>query len=352
MTKYKRSTLHFAPLVLSSLLLFGAAFIHGLPYQYFSFLRLFVSVTSIYAAYKSFKSNNNFSGWVYVFILILFNPIVPFTFPRTNWILIDQITAIIFLTASFGGLILTFFKKVINSKTYKQLSKPVQMLLGVVKLSVAVVTGTCIVVGVFWVIWGNIEYQRTQKTLAESVKNTTGEVFSSEDLGFDPVPDSLDETEQNKADKAIKAQLSDTNKQTFDYGFLRMFQGSSSTGFNWVKMTKEEKKFYLMGYEDGNLNALAFNIKDKRIRDVALGKLPSFIGNQEDVHGTLIPKINDYYGQHVAYKVLPIPLVIRIIVNKELGITDDVIDEQFRFYQQELENILRESSKVDAGFAK
>ena len=137
----------------------------------------------------------------------------------------------------------------------------------------------------------------------------------------------------------------DAPSQEFDYDFLRLAQGSSMMGLQWVKMTQKEKITYLMGYEDGNLNDLALNVKDQNIRKDALRKLPSFVGTNEDYKKELISKLDEYYGQGSAYKVFPIPLVIGLIINKELGVKDEVVHEQFKFYERELRSIVDKSDE-------
>ena len=78
--------------IISIVFLLGAL-INGLPYFYFQILRFIVFGTTIYVS-TLIKENKN---WQIVFIIIgiLFNPLIPFHFPRELWWFLDLLTAII-----------------------------------------------------------------------------------------------------------------------------------------------------------------------------------------------------------------------------------------------------------------
>jgi len=121
--------------------------------------------------------------------------------------------------------------------------------------------------------------------------------------------------------------------EEFDYEFLRKAQDTSAEGFFWMKMTKEEKSSYLMGYEDGYLNALGYDVKDKQVKEDAISKLPSFYNADNVNKDSLISKLDEFYSQHVAYKIFPVPLAIRLIIYKEIGIKSEVDDKQVKFFE-------------------
>ncbi|MFA5778443.1 MAG: DUF6804 family protein [Candidatus Paceibacterota bacterium] len=72
-------------------ILIGAMWSH--PYGYYQFLRWVVMVTGAYSAYIAYEHKNNTWAWIFGIITVLFNPIIPFTFSRSAWQLIDLITA-------------------------------------------------------------------------------------------------------------------------------------------------------------------------------------------------------------------------------------------------------------------
>lgn len=122
----------------------------------------------------------------------------------------------------------------------------------------------------------------------------------------------------------------------FDYDFLYAMQGTSAMGFYWARMTTEEKSAYLTGYEDGYLNSLAYHVEDKEKRQQAVEKMPSFYDAEKSNRDSLIEKIDTYYAQAEAYKVIPVPLVIRLVINTNLGIQDERNRHMMDMYEKEL----------------
>ena len=80
----------------ASILLLG---ILPLPYGFYIFLRLIVTIVSLYAAFKIVdKQTNDF--WILIIISILFNPIIPVFLFKLAWIPIDLITSFYFFKLS------------------------------------------------------------------------------------------------------------------------------------------------------------------------------------------------------------------------------------------------------------
>ncbi|MEZ0001319.1 DUF6804 family protein [Sinorhizobium fredii] len=69
-----------------------------LPYGYYIFLRLVVTVGAALAAYSAYKAKASISGEVVVMGLmaILFNPLVPVMLSRSVWLPIDLLAGCIF----------------------------------------------------------------------------------------------------------------------------------------------------------------------------------------------------------------------------------------------------------------
>lgn len=70
-----------------------------LPYGYYNFLRLVVTIWAAFFAWKEFKGGADVSIWAVGFVLtaILFNPIAPVHLKKDFWAIIDVAAAVMFL---------------------------------------------------------------------------------------------------------------------------------------------------------------------------------------------------------------------------------------------------------------
>jgi len=85
-------------LYVTAALLFIAIF--GLPYGYYTFLRLAVTGMALYAAFGLLeKGSGNF--WVMLFIALLFNPLIPINLSKDIWMLINIITGSYFTVIAY-----------------------------------------------------------------------------------------------------------------------------------------------------------------------------------------------------------------------------------------------------------
>ena len=87
------------PLYLSCALLLLA--IASMPYGYYQFLRIFITIVAGISTYNSFLSKHR--KWLYIFItiLILYNPILPIHLNKEIWLPINLLTFIVFLVYIF-----------------------------------------------------------------------------------------------------------------------------------------------------------------------------------------------------------------------------------------------------------
>ena len=70
-----------------------------LPYGFYIFIRLIVTIVSLFAAFKIVeRQSNNF--WILIIISIVFNPIIPVFLFKLAWIPIDLITSFYFYNLS------------------------------------------------------------------------------------------------------------------------------------------------------------------------------------------------------------------------------------------------------------
>jgi len=81
--------------IISAIVLFIAVF--NLPYVYYQLLRWVVMIIAGYLSSEYFKKENNVWGWFFVSIAILFNPIFPFYFSKNIWIVLNIISAAVFI---------------------------------------------------------------------------------------------------------------------------------------------------------------------------------------------------------------------------------------------------------------
>ena len=59
------------------------------PYGYYMLLRFIACGTFAWAAYVSFKRNENILPWVFIVLTITFNPIIKIHLPKEIWAAID-----------------------------------------------------------------------------------------------------------------------------------------------------------------------------------------------------------------------------------------------------------------------
>ncbi len=85
------ATFSRVPAVLSAIFLVLA--VSSLPYGYYTFLRVFLTITAIYYIYFLNKLNRIFFIWLFILIAIVFNPIFPVYLEKEQWIMIDLFVA-------------------------------------------------------------------------------------------------------------------------------------------------------------------------------------------------------------------------------------------------------------------
>ncbi len=71
------------------------------PYGYYTLLRIVVCGVAVYATYVGYNVGLRIFLVSWIFIALLFNPIIPIYLTKEIWVLIDIIVAIIFLVSIF-----------------------------------------------------------------------------------------------------------------------------------------------------------------------------------------------------------------------------------------------------------
>jgi hypothetical protein len=76
--------------------------IFRLPIEYYTFLRILVSIGALLVLYNSLSFKQYYFSIIFLVILILFNPIFPiYLYRKSVWIPIDTVTGILFLLINF-----------------------------------------------------------------------------------------------------------------------------------------------------------------------------------------------------------------------------------------------------------
>ena len=75
--------------------------IFPLPIGYYFLVRLIVTIASVMIAWSLYQKNNKSPWmWIFGFIAILFNPLIPIYLNKALWIIIDLTTAGLFFQYS------------------------------------------------------------------------------------------------------------------------------------------------------------------------------------------------------------------------------------------------------------
>ncbi len=68
-----------------------------MPYGYYNLSRIIVCGCSLYYAYQFFQNKDNKFVWIFGFLAVLYNPIIPVhLYEKELWMFVNIITAIIF----------------------------------------------------------------------------------------------------------------------------------------------------------------------------------------------------------------------------------------------------------------
>lgn len=88
-------------IIISAIFLF-LAMIEGWPYGFFTLLRLVVFGTSAYISWLAYKTEQQVWTWVFSFIALVFNPLIPLHLGRDLWMIIDLLVAVFLIIFIFA----------------------------------------------------------------------------------------------------------------------------------------------------------------------------------------------------------------------------------------------------------
>jgi len=86
---------------LISVVMLALAIPEGWPYGYYTLLRFVVCASAIFIAYTAFELEKIKWTFLMGFIALLFNPLIPIYLTKGIWVVIDVVTAILFVIAIF-----------------------------------------------------------------------------------------------------------------------------------------------------------------------------------------------------------------------------------------------------------
>jgi len=89
---------HLIPASIAAAMLLAA--VGEWPYAYYQFMRWVVCAAAVFVAYKGWTFNRVWAVWVFCFVAILFNPLVPFHIKRDTWQVIDLLAAAAFIAVA------------------------------------------------------------------------------------------------------------------------------------------------------------------------------------------------------------------------------------------------------------
>jgi hypothetical protein len=90
---------HLIPTIIAALMLLGA--LAPWPYGYYQLLRFVVCGVSVYVSFLAYNWHKLWATYLFGFIAVLFNPLIPIHLSRELWQPIDAVCAILFIAIAF-----------------------------------------------------------------------------------------------------------------------------------------------------------------------------------------------------------------------------------------------------------
>ena len=88
-------------IVISATFLFLAMF-SGWPYGFFTLLHLIVFGTTTYLTWSAYRSEKQTWIWIFGFIALVFNPLIPLHLGRDLWMWVDLLVAVFLIISIFA----------------------------------------------------------------------------------------------------------------------------------------------------------------------------------------------------------------------------------------------------------
>ena len=87
--------------ILISVIFLLLAMLEGWAYGFFTLLRCVVFGTSAYLTWLAYTCEKESWSWIFGFIALLFNPIIPIHLYRELWVVIDLLVAVFLIISIF-----------------------------------------------------------------------------------------------------------------------------------------------------------------------------------------------------------------------------------------------------------
>ena len=65
------------------------------PYFYYQIVNLFTTISLIFLSYKSNLTNDKIFTYIFGFLALLFQPLIPIYFGKEGWVVLDYLTSLI-----------------------------------------------------------------------------------------------------------------------------------------------------------------------------------------------------------------------------------------------------------------
>jgi len=88
--------------IIISIILLFLAMIEGLPYGFFTLLRLVVFGTTAYLTWLAYRIEKQTWSWIFGFIALVFNPFIPLHLGRDLWVVVDLLVAVFLIISIFA----------------------------------------------------------------------------------------------------------------------------------------------------------------------------------------------------------------------------------------------------------
>jgi len=90
---------HLIPALIAAAMLLGA--LGHWPYGYYQLLRFVTCGVAVYVAYMAYSWQKIWAVWLFGFVALLFNPLIPIHLSRELWQPIDIVCAALFIVIAF-----------------------------------------------------------------------------------------------------------------------------------------------------------------------------------------------------------------------------------------------------------
>jgi len=89
---------HLIPCIIAAIMLFLA--LAPWPYGYYQLLRFVVCGVAVYVAFMAYNWQKMWAVWLFGFIAVLFNPLIPIHLSREIWQPIDVVCGVLFIVTA------------------------------------------------------------------------------------------------------------------------------------------------------------------------------------------------------------------------------------------------------------